>query len=228
MIGLLWNIRGLGKLGRVLALVSRIKDSHAGFVGIMETKKSSLSVGFLKALSSNVPFAWHHLEAKGSAGGILVGANMDIFNMVVGDVLKFSVSVMLTNKANGFVWKLIVVYGPAYDDLKHEFLEELETVMGAWNGPVLIGGDFNLVRFASDKSNGVYSHRWADEFNSWVNKWALIELNPSNKKFTWTNNQEHPILAKIDMIFVSGLWGAAFPLSCVKALDRFPSFRFWD
>ena len=77
-------------------------------------------------------------EAKGSAGGILVGANMDIFNMVVGDVLKFSVSVMLTNKANGFVWKLIVVYGPAYDDLKHEFLEELESVMGAWNGPVLI------------------------------------------------------------------------------------------
>ena len=103
MIGLLWNIRGLGKLERVPALVSRIKDSHAGFVGIMETKKNSLSVGFLKTLSSNVLFSWHHLEAKGSAGGILVGSNMDIFNMVVGDVLKFSVSVMLTNKANGFV-----------------------------------------------------------------------------------------------------------------------------
>jgi len=64
---------------------------------------------------------------------------MDIFNMVVGDVLMFLVSVMLTNKTNGFVWKLVVVYGPAYDDLKQEFLEELETVMGAWNGPVLVG-----------------------------------------------------------------------------------------
>ena len=31
-----------------------------------------------------------------------------------------------------------MVYGPAYDDLKHEFLEELESVMGACNGPVLI------------------------------------------------------------------------------------------
>ena len=56
MIGLLWNIRGLGKLGRVLALISRIKDSHADFIGIMETKKNSISVGFLKTLSSNVPF----------------------------------------------------------------------------------------------------------------------------------------------------------------------------
>jgi len=148
---------------------------------------------------------------------------MDKFNMVVGDVLKFSVSVMLTNKSNGFVWKLVVVYGPAYDDFRQEFLDELETVMGSWNDPTMVGGDFNLVRFASDKSNGVYNHRWVDGFNNWISKWALIELNPSNKRFTWTNNQEHPILAKIDRVFVSGLWDDAFPLSSVKALDRFPS-----
>lgn len=87
----------------------------------------------------------------------------------------------------------------------------------------MVGGDFNLVRFASDKSNGVYNHRWADGFNDWISKWALIELNPSNKRFPWTNNQEYSILAKIDRIFVSNGWDAAFPLSSVKALDRFPS-----
>ena len=32
-----------------------------------------------------------------------------------------------------------MVYGPAYDDLKQEFLEELETVMDVWNGPTLVG-----------------------------------------------------------------------------------------
>lgn len=191
MKGLLWDVRGLGKLGRVPALISRIKDSHVEFVGIMETKKNSLSLGFLKSLSGNVPFAWHHLEAKGSTGGILVGVNMDKFNMVVGDVLKFSVSVMLANKSNGFVWKL-VVYGPTYDDFRQEFLDELETVMGSWNDPTMVGGDFNLVRFASDKSNGVYNHRWVDGFNNWISKWGQIELNPSNKRFTWTNNQEIP------------------------------------
>jgi hypothetical protein len=36
----------MGKLGRVPALISRIKDSHADFVGIMETKKNSLSTVF--------------------------------------------------------------------------------------------------------------------------------------------------------------------------------------
>jgi len=44
-----------------------------------------------------------------------------------------------------------------------------------------------------------------------------------NKKFTWTNKQEFPILAKIDGIFVNSAWEANFPLVTVKALERPPS-----
>jgi hypothetical protein len=39
------------------------------------------------------------------------------------------------------------VYGPSYEEQKHDFLDELESVMNLWQGPTLIGGDFNLVRF---------------------------------------------------------------------------------
>jgi hypothetical protein len=79
------------------------------------------------------------------------------------------------------------------------------------------------VRFVSDKSNGLINQRWVDSFNSWIDKWALIELSASNKRFTWTNNQDFPILTKIDRIFVTTAWEAAFPLVNVKALERFPS-----
>ena len=58
MNGLLWNIRGLGKLGRIPALVSRIRDYHADFVGISETKKDFFSPGFLRSFTGNVPFDW--------------------------------------------------------------------------------------------------------------------------------------------------------------------------
>lgn len=75
----------------------------------METKKNNLTPGFLNSLTGRVPFVWHHLEARGTAGGILVGANADNFNMVVGDVFKYSISVFLTSKSSGFVWRLIVV-----------------------------------------------------------------------------------------------------------------------
>jgi hypothetical protein len=35
MIGLLWNIRGLGKIARIPALVDKIRSNHVDFVGIM-------------------------------------------------------------------------------------------------------------------------------------------------------------------------------------------------
>lgn len=41
---------------------------------------------------------------------------------------------------------------------KFEFLED--SVMDAWQGLILIGGDFNLVRFVSDKNNSIINHKW--------------------------------------------------------------------
>jgi hypothetical protein len=79
------------------------------------------------------------------------------------------------------------------------------------------------VRFASNKSNGVINQRWAEAFNLWVSRWSLIEINPDNKNFTWTNNQDRLTMAKIDRVFVITDWEAAFPLARVKALERPPS-----
>jgi hypothetical protein len=46
----------LGKIGRILALVSRVRDNHVDFVGIMETKKCEFSPGLLISFTDNVPF----------------------------------------------------------------------------------------------------------------------------------------------------------------------------
>jgi hypothetical protein len=46
---------GLSKIGRFPALVSRIRYTHADFVGIMETKKESFSPGYLRALMGLFP-----------------------------------------------------------------------------------------------------------------------------------------------------------------------------
>ena len=43
------------------------------------------------------------------------------------------------------------------------------------------------------------------------------------EKYTWSNNQDNLVMAKIDRIFVSTEWDSGFPLASVKCLDRFPS-----
>jgi hypothetical protein len=89
-----------------------------------------------------------------------------MYLVIVGKMLDFSVSVMLLDKKSGFSWKLVIVYGSPYEEGKQAFIDELHSVMAGCQRPTLIGGDFNLVRFTSDKSNGIINHRWA---NDWVN-----------------------------------------------------------
>jgi endonuclease/exonuclease/phosphatase family metal-dependent hydrolase len=115
------------------------------------------------------------------------------------------------------------VYGSLYEEGKQAFIDELYLVLVSWQGPTLIGGDFNLVRFAYEKSNGNINHKWVDAFNEWVSRWSLMELDAPNKMFTWTNNQENLGMAKLDRVFITTEWEAAFPLARVKALKRPPS-----
>jgi hypothetical protein len=68
-----------------------------------------------------------------------------------------------------------------------------------------------LSRFLSDKKKGRINHKFTDIFNDWINKWWLIELNPTNRNYTWANNQSDLILAKLDRVFVSTSLGAKFP-----------------
>jgi len=42
-------------------------------------------------------------------------------------------------------------------------------------------------------------------------------------KFTWSNDQDHLVMAKIEKIFVTIKWDRGFPLAKVKCLDWVPS-----
>jgi hypothetical protein len=98
MVGLFWNIRGLGLPGRIPVPVNKIGSNHTDFLGVVETKKEHFSEGLLRSLTGNVPFKWHSLPAVGNARGILVGAKFEVFNCTKSDVLRFSTLVILQEK----------------------------------------------------------------------------------------------------------------------------------
>lgn len=51
-----------------------------------------------------------------------------------------------------------------------------------------------------EKSNGNINQKWAGLFKEWVNKYGLLELKNSSRAYTWTDNQEIPIMAVVDKI----------------------------
>jgi len=64
----------------------------------------------------------------------------------------------------------------------------------------LIGGDFNIIRFACEKNKPGGVQRFSDMFNTLIDFHELRELVMTGGKFTWSNNQEDALLEKLDGI----------------------------
>jgi exonuclease III len=220
MIGVTWNIRSLNKPGRKQALYDAISEFRFDFIGLQETKTDQVNSGFLDFISGNISFKWFSLPAKKTAGGILVGVRDDKFEVISSSTGTYFVSIILSDKSNSCMWQLVMVYGTAYADLKMDFFAELHVIMESCSLPILLGGDFNLVRNASEKSNENVNAQWAFLFNDWVNKWSLVKIKTANRLFTWSNNQKDPILATLDRFFASTDWEQRYPLTTVRALPR--------
>lgn len=218
MIGAVWNVRGLNKKGRLQCVTDFIKNNNLDFVGFQETKKESFQESYLNCIHKG--FNWQFVPANGTAGGILVGFNDKKFDVLAWKIGNFSIAAMVKNCHDNSIWRFITVYGSPYDEGKHEFILEMEGLLDNWDGPTVIGGDFNLICTAKEKSNGVINHKWADLFLEWISKFGLIELKPSTRSFTWSNNQDQPVLAALDKIFCTVNFEQRFPLAFVTTSSR--------
>jgi exonuclease III len=231
MNSLSWNIRGIDAVGRKKCIHDNLAKTRPSIVSFQETKKETFSVSYLDSISLNINFSWNYLPAKGSAGGILVGVDSNIFDIIAWDIKSFSVSCVIRNKVDSVVWRHVSVYGSPYEEGKEEFISELHSIFLDTKIPTLISGDFNLVRFQKDKSNGIVNQKWCDKFNAWIDIWGLLEVKLGNRKFTWGNNQENLIMSTIDRFFCNTELDSIFPLATIQALARLGSDHtplLWD
>jgi hypothetical protein len=158
------------------------------------------------------------LSAKDKAGGILVGVKSDVFEVVSWDIHSFCVMSLVGISVIKVCGDFF--YGSAYDEFKLNFINKLHNVLGLWDGPTLIGGDFNLINECKEKNTSNINQHWANLFNDWINKFESIELKNAGRKFTWANNQDNLIMVAIDRIFMTICWENMFPVVSLRALAR--------
>lgn len=92
--------------------------------------------------------------------------------------------------------------------------------MSEGNSSSCVGGDFNLIRTADDKSSGHANFKLMDNFNAFISANGLMEIKQSGPRFTWTNKQARPIMVNLDRILVSASWEMRFPLCNSISLTR--------
>jgi hypothetical protein len=53
-----------------------------------------------------------------------------------------------------------------------------------------------------------------------INRWGLIDLKDPTRSYTWSNNQDRPILEVLDRVFVNVEWDSIYPLTKMSILLR--------
>jgi hypothetical protein len=151
---------------------------------------------------------------------MLLGVDLQMFDIGATDEGDYYIKFHLCNKVDEFKWVLFVVYGPAQDEHKESFLAELVNMCSHESLPLVIGGDYNILRHPLEKNNDRYNFRWPFLFNVVIDGLNLKELQLSGRKYTWANNLEVPTFEKLDRILITTEWEEKYPMSTVQALTR--------
>jgi hypothetical protein len=136
---------------------------------------------------------------------------------------SFFLSALVLHRQRNLKWWCILVYGPADHSRTAEFLGELEREVLACRFPVVVAGDFNLIRDARDKNNANLDWPRIHSFNDAIAAMSLREVTRVGARYTWTNKQLNPVRCVLDRVFVSPAWEASFPLCTLKAITRIGS-----
>lgn len=119
-------------------------------------------------------------------------------------------------------WLFTDVYSPSTAKNRDALWEELETIRNAWWGGGALGGkgNFNVIRFVHEKFHVGMMNKSMRDFNEFVQIHALRDCHLTNANFTWTNDQESPILCCLDRFLVSNSWEDLYPQFAKEALPK--------
>jgi hypothetical protein len=151
---------------------------------------------------------------------MLLGVDLQSFDIGAIDEGDFYIKFHLCNKVDEYKWALVVIYGSAQDELKESFLAELVNICSHESLPLLVGGDYKILRNLLEKNNDHYHARWSFLFNAVIDGLNLKEIQLSGRKYTWANNLANPTFEKLDRILVTMEWEEKYPLITVQILTR--------
>ncbi|XP_075092532.1 uncharacterized protein LOC142172752 [Nicotiana tabacum] len=87
---------------------------------------------------------------------------------------------------------------------------EIGAARGLFTGPWVVCGDFNTVRYPSEKKNCVRYTRSMAEFSYFIEGMGLVDLQLLGGKFTWKKGTNFNSAARLDRFLVSEEWDEGF------------------
>ncbi|GJU88190.1 RNA-directed DNA polymerase, eukaryota, reverse transcriptase zinc-binding domain protein [Tanacetum coccineum] len=125
--------------------------NKVSFVGLQETKMESIDLLSVRLCWGNVNFDYVHSDSIGNSGGILCIWDPNSFRKDSVTVSDYFVIVRGVWIKSGMDILIVVVYAPHDVRDKRLLWDYLSHVSNQWAGEVVMMGDFNEVRYKSDR-----------------------------------------------------------------------------
>ena len=118
-------------------------------------------------------------------------------------VNNFSVSCHWKGVNDGLEWVGTGLYGPTNDLLRRELWAELQSVHLVWNLPWVVFGDFNVVRFPSERLGCTRLTPPMVDSSDFFESSHLVDLPLGGGPYTWSNGSTIPSMSRIDRFLIS-------------------------
>lgn len=189
MMMLSWNIRGLGAKIKRSAIRKLIYKHDPKVVCIQETKIESCSQKLVGSIWNDPIVSWAASPSTGSSGGIITQWNKDFFvaNSITQD--QHWIALLGVIPSINLQCIIINVYCPCSIN---ERLLVWQSILDFWIStglPGLLIGDFNEVLHANERGSQSISTNGSNDFNKFLQEIQVVEIPPSNGKFTWFRGQ---------------------------------------
>lgn len=190
-------------------ILKHILQEGLDLVAVQETIRQDFSDKELKEMGGCNSFIWHWIPARGHSRGLL-GAKTDYVELEDVHKADFFIGALIRNRLTNFRFWVLNIYGPAQHEISGDFIQEISGFCSNEGLPIVMGGDFNLVRNNKDRNRGQGDPKLMEIFNDFIGEFQLREIFVSGAKYTWSNKQKEPTLVKLDRILATDTWDLHF------------------
>ncbi|KAG6660373.1 hypothetical protein CIPAW_03G101600 [Carya illinoinensis] len=214
-----WNVHGLNEINKRQRIKNLLREWRADIVCFQEKKLKLVNQKIVRSVWSCLYVDWVYLASNGASDGILVMWDKRVMEKMEEYIVACSFKMVEDN----FMWAFTGIYGPNVDNIIKQLWDEIAGLHTWWDLPWCIGGDFNIIRFPSERFGDNRLRSAMSDFSDCIFDLNLIDLSLTGGPFTWSNSQTW---SRFDRLLISPEWESKFLEMCQKKLPRVGSDHF--
>ena len=179
-----WNVRGVNDRPKRKIIKSVIRSQKVDLFCLQETKVQVMSDEIVRSLGPGRFLDWKVLNAKGTAGGVIICWDKRSLEILGVEEGQFSISCRFRNESDGAIWVFTGVYGPFSREDREGLWEELGAIRGLWEEPWCLGGDFNITLYIDERSRTGRITSAMRRFAQIIDELGLVDIPLQGGSFT--------------------------------------------